>query len=719
MNRFIRELRRREVFRAAGLYVGICWIVIEVSSTILPTFDAPDWILRAIIITAIVGFPVMLVLAWIFDVTSHGIEVQAEATDTIFTPFFTRKTDYVVIGVLSVALLISLYLNIAGGPRVTEQHGIVSILIADFDNRTGDAVFDGALEQALQIGVESASFISTFQRAAALSALAQIQQTESRVLGPEQARLVAVREGIDVVLTGSIETAGDGYRIVVRMLDGATGEAIDDVDEEADSKLAVLESVGRISGALRKDLGDDSVGHGNQGSVETFTAASIEAARDYTQAQELARAGRHEEAVPLYESAVTKDPDFGRALSGWALSLFYLGRTEEATALWERALSKMGTMTERERLRTLGLYYMVVSGNYPKAAESYEQLVASYPADGPGQNNLAIAYFSMLEFDKAREQGRRVLEMYPDAARFRSNYALYAMYAGDFESASREAKQTLELDANRYIAWLPIAMASAAVGELAAARDAYQGMKTSSQRGESVSSLGVADLELYAGDYTAAIDTLRSGIEFELQTGNRSVLAAKRIAYAEALLAAGRTDAGVDAINAALETSGLAQEVPAAIMLLGNGASERAADIANKLGEQLNTQSRAYALMIQAMIDAANGDHIAAVDKYTAAVGLADLWLVRFQLGRAYLQAGFNAEAMNEFDQCKRRIGEATAIFLNDLPTWRYTSTLPYWLGRAQAELGMTQQAAANLDAFIRARPADDPLAQDARQRRP
>ena len=75
MKGFLLELRRREVFRTAGLYVGICWILIEASSVLLPTFDAPEWILRWIIIAAVIGFPIMLVLAWVFDVTDEGIEV--------------------------------------------------------------------------------------------------------------------------------------------------------------------------------------------------------------------------------------------------------------------------------------------------------------------------------------------------------------------------------------------------------------------------------------------------------------------------------------------------------------------------------------------------------------------------------------------------------------------------------------------------------------------
>jgi hypothetical protein len=86
MKKFIRELRRREVFRTAGLYVGISWILIEVASVILPTFDAPEWIMRAIILVAFVGFPVMLVLAWVYNITEHGIEVQADPTGTMIAP---------------------------------------------------------------------------------------------------------------------------------------------------------------------------------------------------------------------------------------------------------------------------------------------------------------------------------------------------------------------------------------------------------------------------------------------------------------------------------------------------------------------------------------------------------------------------------------------------------------------------------------------------------
>ena len=162
MKKFIRELRRREVFRTAGLYVGVCWILIEAASVVLPIFDVPEVVLQFLVAAVMIGFPIMLVLAWVYDASEKGIVVQPDATDTVILPFGGRKTDFIVIGVLAVALIFSMYLNFTAGPQVVGEIEPVSILIADFDNQTGDPLFDGSLEQALQIGIEGAPFVSVY-----------------------------------------------------------------------------------------------------------------------------------------------------------------------------------------------------------------------------------------------------------------------------------------------------------------------------------------------------------------------------------------------------------------------------------------------------------------------------------------------------------------------------------------------------------------------------
>jgi hypothetical protein len=397
MHRLIKELRRREVFRTVGLYIGIFWIVIEAASVFLPAFDAPDWVLRGVIIVAVMGLPVTVVLAWIYDVSDSGIEVQGGPTDTVVVPFGGRKTDFTVIGVLVIALGISVYLNVTGSrSAVVEAIEPISVLIADFDNQTGDALFDGTLEQALNIGLEGATFITAYRRTSAETLLESLRP--GSVLDEAGARLVSLREGVKLVVAGSVAPDGDGYELTARIVNPEDGVVIAGSSVGAKSKLEVLTAISTLADDIREELGDKSVSAKDRPLGETFTAASLEAVKNYTEAQKLASSFKFEEAVAFYQAAVLGDPNFGRAYSGWALALFNLGKEDEANERWNQALSKMDTMTERERYRTLGLYYVAVTGDFQKGIESYQSLVDKFPADNMGYNNLAVAYFMTLDF---------------------------------------------------------------------------------------------------------------------------------------------------------------------------------------------------------------------------------------------------------------------------------------------------------------------------------
>lgn len=719
MSKLVRELRRREVFRTVGLYVGIAWIVIEGASVLLPAFDAPEWVLRSLIILAVIGLPVTIVLAWIYDVTDDGIEVQGDATDTVVIPFGGRTMDFVVIGILSVALVFSVYLNISHGPAVeTAAKEPISVLIADFDNRTGDPLFDGTLEQALQIGIESASFISGYRRDSARK-LASSVNAGSEVLDETAARLVAVREGIKLVMAGSIEERDGRYTLYVRAVDPKGGEALASAKVDAKDKLDVLAAVGTLSGDLREELGDGDLDRDKLVTAETFTARNLEAAHAYAKAQSLQYNGKYDEAMVFYREALAHDAEFGRAYSGLALSAYALGQTEESEALWSKALETIDTMTERERLRTLGLYYSIVTRNFNKAIETYEALVEKYPADDAAHNGLAVQYFYALDFQSALRAGAVLLDIYPNSVMGRSNYALYAMYASDFQTAVDEAQKVRELDPDYFKAWLPVAIKALDGGDIAAAQGAYESMQTKGVRGKMMSQIGLADAALYAGDFAAAEQALAGGIEAATQAGSQNNLATMRMVRAEMLWLQQRPEDQVRAaLQEALETSGrLPREVPAALIYAELGDVAAASAIADKLAGALQPQSRAYGLLIRGRLALLGNDPVSAIESLTAGVALADLWLLRFHLGIAYLEAGYFAEAIDEFMACQTRRGEATAIFLDDVPTWRYMATLPYWSGRAQEGLGMRHAAQQNYRAFISRRAEDDPLAVDARQR--
>jgi tetratricopeptide (TPR) repeat protein len=672
----------------AALYAGIAWITLQAASMALPAFHAPDWVFRTLIIIGLIGFVVVSVLAWLYELTSQGLKRDAEVVaDRKLRPLFGGRTmNPLLISVLAIALGISLYGNYRAKRSPAVEMQPVSVLISDLSNRTGDAVFDGTLEEALGVGLEGAPFITNYQREQARE-LAEHIRPGSR-LNEEGARLVAVRENIKVVLAGTIEPSGDGYSLSVRAINPADGSIIEDAAADASSRDLVLPAVGTIAAQVRLALGDTSLKGGKLADDETFTAASLEAASYYTRAQALAARNKDADALPVYEKAVEADPEFARAYSGWGLSAFKLGRRTEATEKWNSALKLLDRMTERERYRTLGLYYSVVSLNYEKAIDNYSQLAKLYPADGAAHNNLAISYFMTLNFPAALAEGKRLLEMYPEDIQFRANYALYAMYASDLKAAVEESGKVLKADPTYYLAYLPVAMQAMTIPDPIAARRVYERAATQGDSGASLAAIGLADVALYEGKAADAENILPGAIAKDQADGNEQGVASKRAALAKAYLLQGKRQQALDLLRELTAKAATnAEWVPAALLYEELGEVAETKRIADRLRGDLQPQSRAYAKVLDGLLALRSKRAVEAVDALKTALGFADLWLVRYMLGEAYLAAGYPAEAKSEFEACVKRRGEVMALFLDDTPTYRYYAPVPQRLAATNADL--------------------------------
>jgi tetratricopeptide (TPR) repeat protein len=600
----------------------------------------------------------------------------------------------------------------AGPPAVARA--AVPILIVDFQNRAGEAVFDGALEQSLSIAMEGAPFITAFPRGDAATMVRDLKL--GTALDEKSGLLLANSQGIPVVLAGMIERSGSGYRVAVRTLAPDKPEPVSQAEATASDKAQVLAAVSRVAEDVREALGDTTPSSSQQ--AETFTAGSLEAMRAYTVAQDLSVAQRDAEAAEKYREALRHDPEFGRAYSGLGASLLRLGNRAEAEKNWDEALRRADRMTEREKLRTQGGYYIGIARNYAKAIETYDELIKKYPADSAGYNNLAIAYFSTLNFAKALDYGKKAIDIYPKTYKFRSNYALYAMYAGDFKTAAEYAQPLIKEDPKVDVPYLPLAMEALAAGDVARARGTYQQVSQAGDAGASLSAIGLADIAMYEGRYDEAIATLPAAARSDRDRKNSVGAASKLVALAEAYQAR-RNDSARQAAIA--EARGLSTQenvlVPAARMAIVSGRTDEAEKIAAELAQRLPATSRAYAKLIDGEIAIARKQYVTAIGALNDAQKLADLWLVRYALGIAYFQDGHYPEAVSEFEKCRTRRGEATAVFLDDLPTFHYYAALPYWLGRAREMQKL--DARPQFQEFLRIREGatGDPMVEDARRR--
>jgi tetratricopeptide (TPR) repeat protein/predicted Ser/Thr protein kinase len=602
-------------------------------------------------------------------------------------------------------------------PRVPGSQKAVTVLVADFQNTTGDAVFDGSLEPMFTLALEGAAFVSTHRRSDAMRVANQIRPGAAK-LDEALARLVAGREGINVVVSGSIGRSDSSYTVAVKAVDAITGRTIATEETRSANKDRVLATVGRLAAPVRKALGDATPESAQLAAAESFTTASLEAAQNYAQAQELRFGGKIQEALQKYMKAIELDPNFASAHYGVAALHQNLGQRGQAEKYYQLALSKIDRMSDREKYRVRGAYYLFVP-NHQKAIEEFSSLVQQYPGDTAGLANLGMAYYFRRDMARALAEGRRALTNYPGNALIRNNVAHYALYAGEFEQAAKEAQAVIQASPTYLKAYLAQALAELAQGKLAEAAATYGRLEATGPVGASFAASGLADLALYQGQPAEAAALLEKSIEVDLAVANAAAAGRKYVMLAQARLALGQKAQALAAADRAVAASkDVSTLFPAARLYIEAGQEAKARALAAELGKRLEADPQAYAKLIEGEILLKRGSAAEAIRSFQEAQKLADTWIGRFDLGRAYLAASAFPEADSELELCLKRRGEATEAYLNELPTYHYVPSVYYYLGRAQEGL-KSPGAAESYKTFlaVKEKATHDPLVEEARRR--
>jgi len=602
-------------------------------------------------------------------------------------------------------------------PQPSAPHAPITLLIADFDNKTGDSVFDGTLEPMLGIALEGAPFISSFSRGQAKKDAARLQPGATHV-DASLAQLVARSEGVNAVVTGSITQAGSGYKVSVSALDAATGKPIVTEEKSASNKQDVLAAAGKLAESIRKGLGDTSPESAQQAAAETFSASSLEAAHAYAVGQDFQLAAKWDDALKAFGQAAELDPNLGRAYAGMAAIDANLGKRQDAEKYYGLAMSHIDRMTDREKYRTRSGYYLFMR-NQPKAMEELTALVNQYPADTAGHANLALAYFYSRNMSKALEEQKRELEITPHSLLQQVNYSMYALYAGDFDTAAKQAQAILRENPKFDQALRTDGLAELGLGHTTESEADYQKLQSVSSYGASISAAGLADLAQYEGKLAEAASILEKAIAADV-AGKEADSAADRTASLALIeLTLGKTS---QAVNSAARASAASKDpgviYRAAQVYIAAGQEAKALQLVAPLSQRLETEPQVYAKLIAGEAQLKKGNARDALNSFQEAQKLADTWLGHFDMGRAYLDAGAFTEASSEFDVCLKRRGEATSIFLDDVPSYHLLPTVYYYQGRAREGLN-SPGAAESYKTFlaIKEKGAGDPLVADARRR--
>jgi eukaryotic-like serine/threonine-protein kinase len=355
-----------------------------------------------------------------------------------------RKRDLRVWASVAVALVailfaLGVYWRSLRRPKLTERDTIV---LADFDNRTGDPVFDETLRLSLSAQLEQSPFLNLLSDQRARQTLALMAQSKDARLTQENAREVCQRTASTAVLDGSIAKIGTRYLITLKAINCATGESLASTTADADDKNHVIDALGKTASDIRGKLGE-SLASVQKYDVppENVTTPSLEALQAYGLAHQTESSNQGADAVSLYQRAISLDPNFAQAYLGLGIDYFNHDETSRAAENIRKAYELRERVSEREKLGIETFYNAVVLGNFEAARKAQVLATQIYPRDARAFSNLGVFYSYLGDYEKSLVASQQALKLNPGAARNYSNLLIDYLHNNRLEEAKSIAEE--------------------------------------------------------------------------------------------------------------------------------------------------------------------------------------------------------------------------------------------------------------------------------------
>lgn len=354
-----------------------------------------------------------------------------------------RRRRYFVAAAAAIIIVAGLVsvLRVKHGATLTEKD---SILLADFVNTTGDAVFDGTLKKALAVDLSQSPYLNVFPEQRVRRTLQLMGKPADQRITPDIGREICQRDGIKAMITGSIAPLGSSYVLTLGAVNATTGDSLAETQAQANSKEQVLDTMGKAVSSLREKLGE-SLGSikSHDKPLSEATTSSLEALKAFTLGDEKHLGGEELEAVPLFKRAIELDANFALAYARLATSYGNLGQLSLSDEMRKKAFELRDRASEHERLYITAHYY-ADSGQLNKGIEAYELYKQSYPRDSIPYNNLAAIYNQHGQFDKALAAAQEAVRIDPMSASNWENEATAYLGMGRIEEAKAVVHQEIE-----------------------------------------------------------------------------------------------------------------------------------------------------------------------------------------------------------------------------------------------------------------------------------
>jgi serine/threonine protein kinase/tetratricopeptide (TPR) repeat protein len=489
------------------------------------------------------------------------------------------------------ALLVALL--VAGGlyrrshqqsKRLTEKDTIV---LADFANSTGDAIFDDTLKTALSVSLRQSPFLNILSESQAAATLQMMTRPVGTKLTPEVARELCQRAGSKAYLAGSIGSLGSEYVLGLKALNCQSGDTLAEEQVTAASKEKMLDALGEAASKLRGELGESlATVQKFDSPLEEATTSSLEALKAYSMGVRTHREKGDAAALPFFQHATELDPNFAMAYRSLSAVYSGLGESEQAVKCATEAYELRSRLTERERLSIESNYYLIGSGELVKAEQVYELYVKTYPRDTGAHLDLGFTRWSLGSYERALPEYREALRLDPDDVRNYTNVAGDLINLSRFDEARDVLRQVQARELNEELLWVNLYSLAFARRDAEEMRQLVNG--AGAKPGVEDVLLGLqSDTDAYFGRLKKSRELTARAQQVAHQNGDDETAAGYLVSAALREVETGDQNKAVLGVAQALaKSSGRNVQTLAALALARAGEVSRAQSIADDLSKR-------------------------------------------------------------------------------------------------------------------------------------
>ena len=449
---FFAELKRRNVLRAATLYAAGAWLLVQVATQVFPFFEFPNWVVRWIVVAAIIGFPIAMVLSWFYELTPDGFRRESDVETAQSITYSTgRKLDFWIIGVLAVAVVLLLtntfVLRNAGGTAAAIDRSIAVLPLLNEGGDNDQQYFSDGLSEDLIIALAQFNGLKVISRNS--SFLFRDSKDDSRTIGSKL--------GVTHLLEGSVRRVGDAVRISAELVSAVDGRTVwsEHYDRPYKDLFALQDEIAQsVAAKMHATLlpGSEALRQGDHppsGNLDAYTAYkqgdhffAFNTEADYLK------------AIDYYGTAIRLDPNYAQAYAGLshAWTVFAVQFLDGAAAQQAYAKARLAA----NKALALGPDLAVAHGahgslllnadlDWMGAEVDYRRALKLAPTDDTSMSNLGQMLAAMGQPEHAIDLTRQALATDPLNARWYAWLSRYLVPLGRLDQAEAAIRKAIEL----------------------------------------------------------------------------------------------------------------------------------------------------------------------------------------------------------------------------------------------------------------------------------